>query len=124
MAVSSFVRVVLCGFAATLQTREHLVRETLALRHNLPGLKRTTKAPTLPNSDRLVRAFLSKMWSRWTKGVVIVQPQTVVRRHQAGFRLCWPWKSRRRTSRSPTDGAIGEGGDLIGERDRLCDNRG
>ena len=57
----------------------------------------------LCNSDRLFWAVLSTMWSRWTKVLVIVQPQTVVRWHQAGFRLFWHWKSRRRTGRSPTD---------------------
>jgi transposase InsO family protein len=35
--------------------------------------------------------------------LVIVQPQTVVRWHQAGFRLFWRWKSRCRTGRAPTD---------------------
>ena len=43
------------------------------------------------------------MWSRWMKALVIVQPQTVVRWHQAGFRLYWHWKSRRRTGRAPID---------------------
>lgn len=99
----SFVRTVLRGFAAALQTRRHLVLENLALRHQLLVLKRTAKTPALCNSDRLFWAVLSTMWSRWTKVLVIVQPQTVVRWHQAGFRLFWHWKSRRRTGRSPTD---------------------
>jgi len=43
------------------------------------------------------------MWSRWTKALVIVQPQTVVRWHQAGFRLFWRWRSRRRSGRAPKD---------------------
>ena len=43
------------------------------------------------------------MWSRWTKVLVIVQPQTVVRWHQAGFRLFWRWRSRRRSGRTPKD---------------------
>jgi hypothetical protein len=41
------------------------------------------------------------MWSRWTKVLLIVQPQTVVRWHQAGFRLFWRWRSRRRSGRTP-----------------------
>lgn len=35
--------------------------------------------------------------------LVIVQPQTVVRWHQAAFRLFSRWKSRRRTGRTPID---------------------
>jgi hypothetical protein len=77
--------------------------ENLALRHQLLVLKRTVKAPTHRNSDRLFWAALSVMWSRWTKVLVIVQPQTVVRWHQAGFRLFWRWKSRRRTGRTTTN---------------------
>ena len=71
--------------------------EYLALRDQLLVLNRTVKAPTLRNSDRLFWAAFSAVWSRWTKVLVIVQPQTVVRWHQAGFRLFWRWTSRRRT---------------------------
>jgi len=89
--------------AAGFYARRHLVMENLALRHQLLVLNRTVKAPALRNSDRLFWAALSTMWSRWTKVLVIVQPQTVVRWHQAGFRLFWRWKSRCRTGRAPTD---------------------
>jgi hypothetical protein len=42
------------------------------------------------------------VWSRWSKVLVIAQPQAVVRWHQAGFRLFWRWKSRAAHG-SPTD---------------------
>jgi hypothetical protein len=86
-------------------TRRHLVLENLALRHQLMVLKRTvrTPTPTLRNFDRQFWAVLSTMWSRWRMALVIVQPQTVVPWHQAGFRLYWRWKSRRRTGRTTTN---------------------
>ena len=99
----SLVLTVLRSLAAALQTRRHLLLENLALRHQLAVLKRTAKTPALRNSNRLFWALLNTMWSRWTKALVIVQPQTVVRWHQAGFRLYWRWKSRRRTGRASTD---------------------
>ena len=99
----SLVFAVLRGFVTGLQTRRNLVLENLALRHQLLVLNRAVKTPALCNRDRLFWAILSKMWSRWTKVLVIVQPQTVVRWHQAGFRLFWRWKSRRRTGRASTD---------------------
>ena len=37
---------------------------------------------------------------------MIVQPQTVVRWHQAGFRLSWRWPSRRRLGRTPKDSEL------------------
>jgi hypothetical protein len=49
----SLVRVVLRGLAAALHSRRHLIVENLALRSQLLVLKRTVKAPTLRNSDRL-----------------------------------------------------------------------
>jgi hypothetical protein len=94
---------VLRSLVARLFVRRHLVQENLALRHQLLVLNRTVKSPTLGNSDRLFWATLSAMWSRWAKVLVIVQPQTVVHWHQAGFRLVWRWKSQRRTGRPPTD---------------------
>ena len=99
----SVILTVLRSLIGAFQPRRHLVLENLALRHQLMVLKRTVKIPTLRTSDRLFWAVLSAMWSRWTKVLVIVQPQTVVRWHQAGFRLFWRWQSRGRTGRSPTD---------------------
>jgi hypothetical protein len=79
MAMLSIVRVVMRSLAAALQTHRHLVLENLALRHQLLVLNRTAKTPAFRNPDRLFWAVLSTLWSRWTKVLVIVQPQTVVR---------------------------------------------
>ena len=103
VAMLSLVLAVLRSFASALQTRHHLLFENLALRHQLLVLNRAVKTPARRNRDRLFWAILSTMWSRWTKVLVIVRPQTVVRWHQAGFWLFWRWKFRRRTGRRPTD---------------------
>ena len=103
IAMLSLVLAVLSSLAAGFHVRRNLVLENLALRHQLLVLKRSIKNPALRNSDRLFWAALSVMWSRWTKALVIVQPQTVVRWHQAGFRLLWRWRSRRRSGRTPKD---------------------
>ncbi len=39
--------------------------------------------------------FLSKVWSSWTRALVIVQPETVIRWRRSAFKLFWRWKSRR-----------------------------
>ncbi len=103
IATLSLVLAVLSSLAAGFHVRRNLVLENLALRHQLLVLKRSIKNPALRNSDRLFWAALSVMWSRWTKALVIVQPQTVVRWHQTGFRLFWRWRSRRRSGRTPKD---------------------
>jgi hypothetical protein len=97
------VLAVLSSLAAGFHVRRHLVLENLALRHQLLVLNRTAKTPALRSSDRLFWAALSAIWSRWTKALVIVQPQTVVRWHQTGFRLFWRWRSRGRSGRTPKD---------------------
>jgi len=99
----TFVFAVLRGVTSVLQTRRQLVLENLALRHQQLVLNRTTKTPTFRKCDRLFWVMLRTIWSRWAKVLVIVQPQTVVRWHRAGFRLYWRWKSRRRTGRAPID---------------------
>ncbi len=99
----SLVIAFLRSLTAASHSRRHLVMENLALRHQLLVLNRTAKAPALRNSDQLFWAALCAMWSRWTKALVIVQPQTVVRWHQAGFRLYWHWRSRRRSGRTLKD---------------------
>jgi transposase InsO family protein len=85
---------VLRSLGATFQPRRHLLLENLALRHQLLVLNRTAGKPKFRNADRLLWICLRAVWSRWEKALVIIQPQTVIGWHRAGFRLCWRWKSR------------------------------
>jgi putative transposase len=39
--------------------------------------------------------WLSRVWSDWRTALAIVQPETVIAWHRAGFRLFWTWKVRR-----------------------------
>ncbi len=40
--------------------------------------------------------ILRRFWSPWKQALILVQPETVVRWHRAGFRLYWTWLSRHR----------------------------
>ena len=51
--------------------------ENLALRHQIGVLQR------------------SRVWSGWHSTLAIVQPETVLAWHRAGFRLFWTWKVQR-----------------------------
>ena len=73
--------------------------EVLALRRQVAVLKRRRPRPPLRPLDRLFWTLLRATWYRWKDALVLVQPETVVSRHRAGFRLCWRWKSRRRGGR-------------------------
>ncbi|MGA2445818.1 MAG: helix-turn-helix domain-containing protein [Opitutaceae bacterium] len=94
---------VLRSLAAGLLPRRQLVLENLALRHQLLVLSRNAKRPRFRNPDRLLWIVLRAVWSRWEKAVVIIQPQTVIGWHRAGFRRYWRWKSRRRDGRPSLD---------------------
>jgi hypothetical protein len=82
-----------------LQSRTDMAVEVLALRQQVAVLKRRRPRPQLRPLDRLFWTLLRVTWSRWKDALVIVQPETVVGWHRAGFRLYWRWKSRRRGGR-------------------------
>ena len=93
--------------AATLQRRRELLLENLALRHQLLVLQRSAKLPRLSGPDRALWVWLARRWRAWKTCLWIVQPDTVIRWHRAGFRQFWKWKNRpRRGGRRRIDGAV------------------
>jgi hypothetical protein len=78
-----------------------LAAENLALRQQLAAMQRTGKRPRIRGKDRFFWVCLSRIWKGWESVLTIVQPETVVRWHRAGFRLYWRWKSRRGKSGRP-----------------------
>ncbi len=74
--------------------------EVLALRHQLAVLNRSRpRRLRLAQVDRLLWAWLSRVWNEWRVALIIVQPETVVAWHRRGVRLFWTWTSRRRSGR-------------------------
>src|SRR6266568_3287722 len=87
---------------SALRSRRDLVVEILALRQQLATLV-SRRRPVLRPADRLFWILLRRLWSGWAESLAIVQPNTVVRWHRAGFRSYWNWLSRRceRSGRPP-----------------------
>jgi hypothetical protein len=56
-------------------TRQDLLLETLALRHQLAVLARSNK-PFRP-ADRLFWLFLRWLWPRWREALVLIQPAKI-----------------------------------------------
>jgi len=77
-----------------LKSRRSLALENIALRHQLEVLQRNAKRPHLTPSDRAFWALLSRFLPDWRRHLTIVQPDTVVRWHRAGWRLYWRWRSK------------------------------
>jgi hypothetical protein len=67
--------------------------ENLALRQQLAILEHSSKRPKLRKRDWIFWACFSKLWPSWRSVLLIIQPDTVVRRHKQGFKLYWRWKS-------------------------------
>jgi putative transposase len=77
-------------------SHRRLLLENLALRQQLAVLERRLPQPRFRFADRLFWVVLRKLWPGWKRALVLVQPETVVRWHRAGFKSYWKWISRRR----------------------------
>jgi hypothetical protein len=79
---------VLCRtIVLALHERVRLALETMALRHQLAVLQRSTIRPRFSLVDRCVWVLFSTVWSRWHTALVIVQADTVRRWQRQGW---WP----------------------------------
>jgi transposase InsO family protein len=80
---------------ALFRSRSELAFENLALRQQVAVLKAKRSRPRLSIMDRAFWVALRRVWPKWTDALIIVEPETVVRWHRAGFKVFWRWKSRR-----------------------------
>ena len=87
---------------SSLRSRQSLVLENIALRHQLDVFQRNAKRPRLKPSDRVFWALFSRFLPDWRRHLIIVQPKTVVGWHRKGWRLYWKWKSRPKRQGRPT----------------------
>jgi hypothetical protein len=95
----SFALALFASFRVFVRGRGDTALEVLALRQQVAVLKRKRIRPRLHRLDRLFWVLLRQVWSGWAEALVIVNPDTVVRWHRAGFRLYWRWRSRPRGGR-------------------------
>src|ERR1035438_6750572 len=91
------LRLLFVLFNRSFCSRRDLLLENLALRQQLAVLKARRPRPRFSASDRLFWATSCRLWSKWQQALILVQPETVVRWHRAGFKMYWSWLSRHRT---------------------------
>ena len=90
----------LLAFVASLfRSRASLCLEHLALRHQLAVYQQTVDRPRLRSTDRVLWAWLSRLWPGWLDALAFVQPRTVIAWQQQRFRDYW-----RRLSQQGTPG--------------------
>ncbi len=68
--------------------------EILALRHQLAVCRRSVKSLRIKPADRILWAWLSRIWSGWERVLVFVQPATVITWRRRKFREYWTRLSR------------------------------
>src|SRR5580700_1491717 len=103
----AFICFFLTVLASLFKSKSRLEAENAVLRHQLIVLRRKVRGRAQPtNNDRW---FLVQMY-RWfppiLKVVTIIEPETLVRWHRAGFRRYWRWKSRSRGGRPQIDAEL------------------
>jgi hypothetical protein len=88
-------------FVADLfKSRCRLEAENLFLRHQLNiALRRGPPRLRLHGSDRALLVWMTKLWPSLLGAVQVVQPETILRWHRAGFKVFWRWKPRNRAGR-------------------------
>jgi hypothetical protein len=92
IALLCFVMAVL---AAPFKSKSRLEAENAALRHQLIVLRLKVQGRVrLSDSDRRFFVQLYRWFLSILQVLTIVQPETLVRWHRAGFRYYWHWKSR------------------------------
>jgi transposase InsO family protein len=90
--------------ADLVKSRARLEAEILLLRHQLNlALRHAPPRVRLRGGDRAFMVWMVRLWPSLLDVVQVVQPETVLRWHRAGFRIYWRWKSRKRVGRPRID---------------------
>jgi len=97
-------------FVADLfKPQRRLEVENLFLRHQLNiALRRAPHRLQLRGSDRALMVWMTWLWPGLLSLPRVVQPDTILRWHRAGFRAYWRWKSRGRVGRPGVDRELRE----------------
>ena len=79
--------------ADELKSRCRLEAENLFLRHQLNiALRRAPPRLRLRGSDRALLILMTMLWPSLLGAAQVVQPETILRWHRAGFKVFWRWK--------------------------------
>jgi transposase InsO family protein len=92
-------------FVADLfKSRSRLEAENLFLRYQLNiALRRAPAHLRLHGSDRALLVWMTRLWPSLLGMARVIQPETILRWHRAGFKAFWCWKSRKRVGRPKID---------------------
>jgi putative transposase len=87
---------------ALFRSRHSLALQVLALQHQVAVYKQTVNRPRLHPTDRLLWAWLSRLWSDWQTTLAFAQPRTVITWQHKRFRDHWRRLSQNSKPGRPT----------------------
>ena len=74
---------------ALFRSRRSTQLEILALCHQLAVYQRSVRRPRTQPADRLLWAWLARLWAGWQHALAFVQPRTALVWQQGQFRAYW-----------------------------------
>jgi hypothetical protein len=89
--------------ADSFKPRCRLEAENLFLRHQLSIALRRAPPRRLRGVDRALLVWMTRLWPSLLDAAQVVQPETILRWHRAGFTAFWRRKSRKRVGRPKID---------------------
>jgi hypothetical protein len=90
--------------ADQFKSRCRLQAENLFLRHQLNvALRGASSRLRLRGRDRALLIWMTRLWPDLLGMAQVIQPETILRWHRAGFKVFWRWKSRNRAGRPKID---------------------
>ncbi len=102
-----FLKSIIWGLFRRVVVGSSAEADNLALHHQVAVLQQQIgHSPKLTRWDRLLFAALYWFQPSVLRSISIVQPETVVRWHRAGFRLFWKFKSRAKAGRPRVPGEV------------------
>ncbi len=105
--MTTLIRLLLTQVLSGLKSRAELQSENLLLRHQIEILTHSQLKPVkVTRWDRLILLWLSRLWPRSKRAILVVHPKTLVRWHREGFCLYWRLRSRRTVGRPKVSNEI------------------
>ena len=90
--------------ADIFKSRRRVEAENLFLRHQFNiALRQAPPRLRLRGSDRALLVWMTRLWPSLIGAAQVVQPETILRWHRAGWKAFWRWKSQKRAGRPKID---------------------
>jgi putative transposase len=80
------VAILIASISTWFRSRFSMQMEFIALRHQVSAYQQSVSRPKLRPSDRLLWAWLSRLWPGWQQALAFVQPRTVLVWQKKRFR--------------------------------------